>query len=267
MPDKIYSHFVSEALTSLSLEALQNAFTNSVRDPENCPLPAAVPEERMAVYQGAAYLNAESIVSNFFPMLKKVYDPDSWRLLIEDYVKYHRSSQMPVLTMLSGEFLLYLENERDLTNDPGFLLELTHYQWTRFALSIDPQEIELAGVNLGGDLMAGVPVMSQLAIPLCYQYPVHKINPDFIPDMPPQELTYIVIYRNFNDDVKFLKLNPPSARLIEKIQQDEDKTGETLLTEIAKELANIDQAKVIAGGMKILQELRTKSIILGTRCA
>ena len=162
------------------------------------------------------------------------------------------------------EFIQYLETERQgHPQDPAFMLELATYEWAEISVSLDTREIELDGVDVDGDLLSGVPVLNPIIMPHTYQYPVHQISPDNLPDAPLEIPTYLLVYRRKDDEVGFLELNPVSARLIECIQINNDKTGQQLLEGIASELDHPDPQVVINGGHEIMRDMHSKDIILG----
>jgi hypothetical protein len=63
--------------------------------------------------------------------------------------------------------------------------------------------------------------------------------------------------------VIFVKLNTVSARLFE-ILQTENLTGLAALKQVAAELKHPEPEMVISKGIQILQEWRTKDIVVGT---
>lgn len=219
----------------------------------------------MRVYRDLFYKNVEGFVASGFPVLRKLYDDAAWHRLVRDYFARHRS-HTPFFHGIAGEFLHYLQDERgEHPEDPPFLLELAHYEWVELALGISEEEIDFNGVAPGGDLLGGVPVPSPLAWNLAYQYPVHRISPDFRPNEPPAEPTHIVVYRDRQDRVGFLEINAVTARLLQLIEEKPGCTGREQLQAIAEELQHSKPEVVIEGGREMLDGLRRRDIILGTR--
>ena len=142
--------------------------------------------------------------------------------------------------------------------------ELAHYEWVELALSVAESDASQY-INEDGNLLDSAPALSSLAWPLSYQYPVHRISPEFQPAEADDQPTYLLVYRDADDEVGFLELNPVSARLFSLIQEYPGKTGRSLLEQIAAELHHPDPAQVIAGGQGILNEWRQRGIVLGTR--
>jgi hypothetical protein len=73
------------------------------------------------------------------------------------------------------------------------------------------------------------------------------------------------VYRDRNDKIGFMEINPVTAHMIQSLQLNPDQTGEQLLTNIAQELNHSDPAVVIKGGNQIMNQLREADILLGVR--
>ena len=65
-----------------------------------------------------------------------------------------------------------------------------------------------------GDLLAGCPLVSPTAWNLTYQWPVHTIGPECVPDEPPEQPTHLVVYRDRVDEVHFLQINAVTQRML-----------------------------------------------------
>ena len=120
-----------------------------------------------------------------------------------------------------------------------------------------------AKINSDSDLLDGVPVISPLAWSFSYHFPVHKISPAFQPQEASGTQTHLVIYRDYNCDVHFMEINAVTARLIQLISDNSNKTGRSLLQQIAAELNHPQYDIVIHGGVEILHDLKKRSVILG----
>ncbi|MDX1697820.1 MAG: putative DNA-binding domain-containing protein [Thiohalobacterales bacterium] len=245
--------------------AQQYAFAAHIRDPEHVPAPADVEDRRMAIYRELFYNNVEGFLSNSFPVLRKLHDDADWHAMARDYFNQHRA-RSPLFLEIPREFLTWLHDER--APQPGdfpFLYELAHYEWAELALTIADEQADLDTVDVEGDLLQGIPVLSPLVWHMTYQYPVHRIGPDFIPDESDKQATYLVVYRDRNDEVGFMEINPVTKRLLELLEANEEATGRELLTQIAAEMTHPDPAVVVRGGLEILNNLRAKDIITGTK--
>lgn len=241
----------------------QRAFTAHIRDPDNVPLPPGVEERRMKVYRELLYNNVESFLSSGFPVLRRIYSDENWHRMVRDFLARHRS-RSPYFLEISQEFLAYLQHEREpRPEDPAGLLELAHYEWVELALTVSDETIDMTGIDPNGDLLSGHPVLSPLAWPLAYSYPVHRMGPDFLPDRPPAQPTLLVIYRNRSDEVKFMSVNPVTARLLALLQGDETLSGEAAVRVVIDEMQHPEPDTVMRGGRAALGDLQQHGIILG----
>ena len=71
-----------------------------------------------------------------------------------------------------------------------------------------------------------------------------------------------MVYRNAQDDVKFIEINAITFKLITLIQQ-QAMTGEQALVSIASELKHLQPETIIQFGLSILEDLRNQGVILG----
>ena len=243
----------------------QYAFTAHIRNPRAVPCPSGVEDRRMKIYRELLYNNVEGFVSSGFPVLRSMYDDEAWHRMVRDFFANHQS-KTPYFLEISQEFLRYLQNERaPQPEDPPGALELAHYEWVELALHVAEDENDMRGIDPNGDLMAGHPVLSVLAWPLVYQYPVHEMGPERHFDAPPEQPTCLVVYRNRKDEVKFLLINPVTARLLELLQENPGFSGHQAIEKIIEELNHPNPDIVFQGGQQALDELQQLGIILGTR--
>jgi hypothetical protein len=235
-----------------------------MRDPENNAAPEGIEDRRIKIYRELVYNNIEGFIANSFPVLRKVIADEQWHEMLRDYVAHHQS-HTPLFPKMPQEFIHYLEHEREENSeDYSFLLELAHYEWIDTSISMDSRDISFDGIDQEGDLLEGIPVLSPLALPLAYQWPVHKISTEFLPDTLPEQATYIVVYRDRDDEVGFIELNPVSAKLIEACLNNTNQlSGRDILLSIAEQLQHPNPDAVINGGLEIMQDFRNKDVLLG----
>ncbi len=243
----------------------QYEFTAHLRDPEKNAMPKGIEDRRMAIYRELLYNNIESFIASGFPVLRSIYNDDNWHSMVRDFFANHQS-QSPYFLEISQEFIAYLQNERQADkNDPAGLLELVHYEWVELALHVSDENICMDNIDANGDLLTQRPAFSPLAWPLVYQFPVHTMGPDNLPDKAPQQASYLVVYRNRNDEVNFLEINPVTARLIGLLQDNESYTGADAIEHIVDEMNHPNPNIVKQGGLTALQELQQYGIILGSK--
>ena len=246
-------------------QQIQYAFTAHVRNPESNPCPAGIEARRMRIYTELTYNNVEDFMATTYPVLCSICGEEKWHRLVRAYFANHYAST-PLFHEMPREFLKYLEQEREPAEDDfPFLLELAHYEWAELALNVSDQQADMSCIIPDGDLLEGIPVLSPLAWPLSYHFPVHKISPDYLPATPPEQPTHIVVYRNAEDDVHFLEINSVSAHLLQLIAEDDRRSGRQLLEAMAQQLQHPNPEVVIQGGHQTLNDLRARDIILGVK--
>lgn len=245
----------------------QYEFTAHIRDPEKNAMPDGIEDRRMAIYRELLYNNIEGFIASGFPILREIYNHENWHKMVRDFFAKHQS-QSPYFLEISQEFIHYLQHERlPDDNDPAGLIELAHYEWVELALHVSDENINMDNIDANGNLLSQRPVFSPLAWPLVYQFPVHTMGPENLPQQAPEQASYLVVYRNRNDDVKFLEINPVTARLISLLQENESYNGLDAIEHITKEMNHPNPDVVKQGGLTALEELQQYGIILGTETA
>ncbi len=244
----------------------QFAFAAHIRDPDHVAAPADVEDRRMAIYRELFFNNIRNLLSNMFPVLKKLHATEKWDDMIRQFMRKHRA-ETPYFLQLPQEFLDFLQNEYDARDDDfPFLVELAHYEYIELALSISEDSNDLTEIDPAGDLLANVPVKSVLTWAYSYQYPVHRISLDNLPTEPSGQPVFLAVYRRQNDKVNFLELNPITARLLEAVEKNIDgQCGADLLRNLAIEINYPDVDALLQHGAAALEEMRQLEILTGTR--
>lgn len=248
-----------------NFKQLQYQFAAHLRHPQQHPAPAGIEARRLQIYRDLFYNNVEDFLANAFPVLRKISSDAVWHARVRDFYARHRC-RAPQFYQVAEEFLRYLEDRRSAhSDDPPFLHELCHYEWVELALSVAEEELGPENADPNGDLLSGRPYLSPLAWTLSYAWPVQRISPEFQPQEKPQQPTYLIVNRNRQDEVKFMEVNAVTARLMELLGQDRRSSGRKLLLQIAAELQHPNPETIVAAGADILQQLRARDIVLGTR--
>ncbi|AEG02780.1 DNA-binding domain-containing protein [Methylomonas methanica] len=246
----------------IDFKAKQSEFAAYIRDPAHFPVPADVDPSRMAIYRELFFNNINGFLSSNFPVLHTILSDGQWQALAQDFFARHQC-QTPHFSEIAEEFLDYLQNERRAEDDFPFMLELAHYEWVEMALSIAQAAPIYGDAAFAEQILRQNISLSPVAWPLAYQYPVHKIGPDFLPSSVPEQPSYLVVYRDADDRVHFMQTTPPTFRLLQLIEQYDGISGEQALQILATELApQLDQATVLQFGLQTLQELAAKDVLI-----
>ena len=248
-----------------ALASLQMSFAGHIRDPRAVAAPEGIEDRRMAIYRDLFFNNIRNFLSGNFPVLRTLYTESAWTALCREFYSEYRC-RTPLFPELPREFLQYLqEHRKDRDGDPPFMLELAHYEWVELALSLDETETGDIVADPDGDLLTGIPVLSPLVWPLSYRYPVHRIRADYQPQSPPVEATHLLVWRRRDYTVKFMQLNEISMLLVQKLKAESGLSGLEILKTVAGIINHPKPEVVIDAGSILLDELREKQVILGTR--
>lgn len=235
-----------------------------MRDPDNVPAPSAIEPRRLQIYSDLIFNNVEGFISGAFPILRRLYDEESWQQLIRDFLVGHQCHS-PYFLEISQEFLTWLREERELqSGDPAFMLELAHYEWVELALDVSPETFD--GYVTTDNLLEGFPRVSPLAWPLSYQYPVHRLGPDYQPQCAPEQPTFLIVYRNRRDEVAFMESNAVTVRLLELLSANtsdgqQTVTGRQTLLQLAAEIQHPAPEQLVGFGANILEMLQKCDIL------
>jgi hypothetical protein len=236
-----------------------------LRDPERNPPPPGLEDRRLAIYRDLFFNNVSNLLAGNFPVLRSLHDADAWRALVRTWYSQHRA-HTPLFPELGRELVRWLEARAAAdAGDPPWFAELAHYEWMEVVAA--NSETDLAGVahEPDGDLLAGRPLLSPLAWPLVYRWPVHRIGAESRPGAePPATPTCLVIVRDRGDRVGFLETNPLTHHLIETLRAEPAPTGRAALLALAAHVG-VASETILQAGADILARLRARDIILGTR--
>ena len=248
---------------NIEFQETQLVWTAHMRDPLVSPPPENIEERRLIIYRDLIFNNIDSFLKGGFPVFHSLMSAESWQLLVRDFIVKHEAHS-PYFLEISQEFLTYLnDHQPPMIAAFPFALELAHYEWVELALDVSPESFP-SDTRQEGVLLADLLMVSPLAWRLSYQYPVHKVGPECQPQSPPDAPTYLVVYRNRDDEVKFLECNAITVRLLQLLE-DGGCCAREALTQIAKEVGHPDTDFIVASGLDILKQLRALSILSGFR--
>ena len=70
---------------------IQYAFARHIRDPENNESPIDAEDRRMAIYRELFFNNLRNLISQTFPVLKKLYSKEKWEGFIRAFMIHHEA--------------------------------------------------------------------------------------------------------------------------------------------------------------------------------
>jgi hypothetical protein len=212
----------------------------------------------MAVYREVVFNNIESSVSACFPILKKILGDDLWLRLVRDFFKTH-ACKTPIFREIPEEFLAYINGLADL---PSYVQDLAHYEWVELHLAYMDVAIDWSKIDTDANLLEGILAFVPVMRLLSYNYPVHEISPAVIPQMQLESPVQLLVYRDVQDVIKFVELNPMTTSLLKDLLEGEF-TPRKVLMDIASAM-KVDNPDLILGfGLELLNDLKAQGAILG----
>lgn len=247
---------------ALDLQAQLDTLARYVRSPGTQPGPPGIESRRLKLYGDLLFNNVEGLLAGNFPVIRQTLGDPDWHALVKTFFATHRS-QAPLFTRIGQELIDFLATPEGHDSQRPWLAELAHYEWAELGLQLS--DAALPAHDPQGDLLAGVPLLSPLAWPLAYHWPVSRIGPDFQPDTAPAEPTLVLLQRNQDGKVLFSALSPLLFQLLEKIGANITLSGRELLAQLAREAGQDDVDSFIDAARPLLQELHQQGVLAGTR--
>ncbi len=253
--------------TTANFQKLQRSFTNYLRDPEHQPVPDNIEPRRMAIYEELVFNNIEGFLSNGFPVIRSLFERSQWNEIVRGFICHHQCHS-PLFSEITLEFIDYLSAKgRYLLDDYPFLIELAHYEWVEVSVIYADEENATADEIVSQqeisdeEWLSFIPRKSSIMHLLAYEYPVHSISKDNIPEVKTAAGNFLTVYRNHQDEVGFMQLNAVSYRLIESI--DGHITGKQLIDNLAEEMGYAQGSQLYPQAIEMLRGFTQRNILLG----
>lgn len=254
-------------MPDVDFRAVQRAFAAHLRDPERHAVPEGIEERRMAIYRRLFLNNVEDLLGRAYPVLCGLHGPARWSRLVRDFYREH-GCHTPYFPRLGAEFLDYLNEERGpRQGDFPFLAELAHYERAEVVVAQHdecPEATDAGSIDPAGDPIAGVPVLSAAARLLAYEYPVHRIGPDFLPEAPGEHPTYLVVFRDRDWRTRFIELNALSARILWYVEHD-PAPGVELVLRVAADFELPADERLRRSAEALLRQWLQRGVLAGVR--
>ena len=244
----------------MQFQQVQQAFIAHIKDPSQNAKPADVPAERMAVYNELFFNNVQGFVSSAFPVLRSLYSAEQWQALVRQFFSEYQCTS-PYFLHIAEHFLHFLQQEYTLqSTDPQFMLELAHYEWAELYLATkqaDESEILVAADEVTRTRLG----LTERAMLLAYPYPVHTISSDNQPQAAGEVQCYL-LYRNQDDDVKFVLVNQITAALLQTLQQQPGATLKQLVQSLSALLPQFNPVQLLQGAEDIMRNFAAKGVLV-----
>ncbi len=244
---------------------LQRRFADHLRDPEHTPAPDGIEERRLAIYRRLFFNNLSNLFARNFPVIRKLHNDTQWRALIRDFMIEHRSST-PMFTEIGSEFVGFIAARIDAQeNAMPWLAELAHWEYLETCVRLAEEEVvfDQAREPLSAEALMNEKIRVNPTLQMAqYQWPAHRISPDFLPQRP--EVVLLAVYRRANDRIAFMQINTLTAGLLEALSGDDAPTLELALAGLADRVAQ-SPATLQEAARPLIATLIDRQVILGPR--
>lgn len=193
-----------------------------------------------------------------FPRLRASLPAPQWAALTEDFGALDRYAQADDTERIET-FLDYLDAEHRGSGDtlPAFVCDLAHFEWMQLCLAAFADD-DRSGVDAGGDLLEGMPVLSGGVRVAAYDYVVHG------PQMPPRfaaSPVRLLLHKRPGSALEVNEIDAVTLRLLELLDECPGRRGREHLLALAEEFGTSLSAD------RILNDLRARGVVLGARAA
>lgn len=244
------------------LREQQLLFANHLRNPARFPAPTDVEERRMRIYRQLFFGNISQLLANTFPVIHSILSDEQWQALVRDFYAGHRS-ETPLFPFIAGEFAAYLQNERDVESDYPFIAELAQYEWCEIALR--HSEAELPAVSDAAPIEYIKPALSPLCWPMVFRFPVHRIGSNYLPDSVPATSTYLLVYRNRDEQIKFIESSAATFRVLQLLADETLSSVRAVSEVLAIEMQHPDPAALFEMLSESLRQLLQANVLYVAR--
>lgn len=242
----------------MSFRQVQQEFMAHIRDPDGHPTVADIEDRRLQIYRELFFNNIQGFLSSGFPVLQSIYPAQKWQQLARHFFSEH-DCRSPYFVDISKEFVEFLSNELPAHEYLyPFDAELAHYEWLELDLSVrktNPLRLWTQGEPIDRFRL------SSLAELVGYEWPVHQIAPDYLPEAANGERYFFVVHRDAAHEVHFSEINQVTAWLIAEMKDDEftlQQTQEMML----QVLTNLPAEQVIEATNDIVRQMLSRQIFV-----
>lgn len=231
---------------------VQQQLADAVRYPRRQTVLDIAPE-RLAVYRELVLNNVSTFIRSTFPVLRQICGDELFDLKISTFF---RQSQLdsPYFIEIPQFFLEWISEHDD--GLPSFATELAHYEWLELDLFRRTGTAEFNTDQLLTDPTDTSRIkLSALLEVVAYQYPVHQLSVHYQPTEPPEQPTFLALYRGQDDHVHFMQLTALSAATMQMLMEQQDCTTDEAIAALTSMVPTMEKAQIQQGIFDLLKQL------------
>jgi len=236
---------------------IQKMFTDRIRN-QTAQSIDNIEDRRLAVYRELFFNNLESFIAGTFPVLKECLVENTWQDLIRIFFIKH-ACETPYFLEISEEFLHFIETDTQASAMlPEYGYSLAHWEWMElfadaYVETSNDEVLRIEFIESQSSVLTSI----ECAWLQAYEYPVHKISADVEIN---KEAAFLLVYRNSQDEVKFIELNPLSYLLFEAIKQNQSCTVEEIVSSLAVQ-QGLSIEQLLSGAIAIIEDWNQKKLL------
>lgn len=253
----------SEGEADSDLARYQQRFAAYVRSPADARLPKGLAPDRMRIYRELMLNNASGFLHTCFPVLRQCLGARRWNALVRRFFAQHRCTT-PYFREIPAEFVgwLFDESRQRVANEPPYAPYLAHYEWLELAVDTHPDEPAPPPVKAWSNDPRDTPVLNLSLRLACYPYAVQRVGPNNASAPHPMQTTWLMVWRNAEDRVRFGEINAASFELLRALQA-KPQTPARLVE--ALNAAPGQAAIRVEHVLPLIADLATMGVVLGAR--
>lgn len=248
-------------------QRIQEQWSRWLRDPKGSEQPVAE-LRRLQVYERLVRNNLDGFVTRGFPVLFSILTAEQSRTLLQAFISQHQA-KTPLFSAIGAEFVEFLA---DYDEDwlPAWSYQLAVYE----RMEVEAYNHESACIlpplktAIEATLWQVNPSLQWHA----FDYPVHTIQPELVPEKPLEQACYLAVYRvdEFNNEmisanVKFLQLNAVTMLLVDFLLQHPKLTVAQIAEHLAKQLPQFPTEQLYQGLLATVPELYQRGMLFPSR--
>lgn len=242
----------------MKFDVIQQSFIDYIKQPSR-PLPKGTEARRMKIYRDLFFNNINGFVTSAFPVLNSLYSDKDWLALIQEFFVSH-DCQTPIFIEIADEFVIFLQSEYQLTErDPAFIIELAHYEYMELVVAVAKDNP--LHQTIEGPIAQVALCLSDTAKVLQYSFDVQRVSEDYRPATPAESPQQFCLYRDVEEVVIFLQLNPLTAQVLGYLSQYEAVSFDHLLTWLKQTYPQMADGVLTQGCEQMLADLAAKGVV------
>lgn len=248
---------------------IQKQWALWLRNPDGASPPANVSNRRLQVYNRLVRNNIESFVERGFPVLAEVLSQQQWQSLLQAFIEKHHSKS-PLFANIGDEFVNFLEtftrSQASAISYPGFTYQLACYE----RMEVEAYHAQMSCIP---PVVAQAECTSWCVNPSLqwrdFNYPVHTIQPQLIPNTPLPQPIFIAVYRvdcfdenkQLSSTVKFMQLNPVTMLLIDLLQRQPGLSITDMAVRLSEQLPQYSVQQLEQGLLTTIPDLYQRAML------